>query len=185
MPWVLFGTWTRGVRGWVLWRSAHRCLVGSVLRSTPGKGRGSKGIVRSWLEMAAKRSLILLLPSVPDQPLDAVSPEVNDGWRAKAICRQPSRPRTPSLSLKGDLDTCYVYHKALQEDLLEEGAFHLGDVGAGKERRVVQAKGQNVRRPKGKAETTLSGNYRAQEESRWVPFKMNKPPWGGQWTSPK
>ena len=104
MPWVSSGTWTRGVRGWVLWRSAHRCLVGSVLRATPGKGRGSKGVVQSWSEMAA-RSLILLLPPVPDQSLDAGSPEVNDGWRAKAACRQPSRPRTPSPSLKGDLDT--------------------------------------------------------------------------------
>lgn len=107
--------------------------MGSVLRATPGKGRGSKGVVQSWSEMAA-RSLIVLLPPVPDQSLDAGSPEVNDGWRAKAACRQPSRPRTPSLSLKGDLDTCYVDHKALQEDLLEEGAFHLGGVGAGKER---------------------------------------------------
>lgn len=158
--------------------------MGSVLRSIPGKGRGSKGVVRSWLETAAKISLILLLPPVPDLSLDAISPEVNDGWRAKAACRQPSRPGTPSLSLKGDLDTCYVYHKALQEDLLEEGAFHLGDARAGKERRVVQAKVQNVR-PKGKAETTLSGNYRAQEAGRWIPFKMKKQPWGGQWASPK
>ena len=110
--------------------------MGSALRATAGKGRGSKGAVRSWSEMAARRSLILLLPPVPDQSLDAGSPEVNDDWRAKATCRQPSRPGTPSLSLKGDLDTCYVHHKALQEDLLEEGGFHLGDVGAGKERRV-------------------------------------------------
>lgn len=143
--------------------------MGSVLRSIPGKWRGSKGIVRSWLETAAKRSLILLLPSVPDLSLDAISPEVNDGWRAKAACRQPSRPGTPSLSLKGDLDTCYVYHKALQEDLLEEGAFHLGDVRVGKERRVVQAKVQNVR-PKGKAETTLSRELRGPRGKQVNPF---------------
>ena len=83
VPSVSFGTWTRGVGGWVLWRSSHRCLVGSVLRATAGKGRGSKGAVWSWSEMAARRSLILLLPPVPDQSLDAGSPEVNDDWRQR------------------------------------------------------------------------------------------------------
>lgn len=183
MPWVSSGTWTRGVRGWVLWRSAHRCLVGSVLRATPGKGRGSKGVVQSWSEMAA-RSLILLLPPVPDQSLDAGSPEVNDGWRAKAACRQPSRPRTPSPSLKGDLDTLCRPQGPLGR-LAGRRGLSLGGCRSRQGESVVQAQGQNVRRPKGKAETTLSGSYGTQEESRWSPFKMKEQPWGGQWSSPK
>ena len=137
MPWVSSGTWTRGVRGWVLWRSAHRCLVGSVLRATPGKGRGSKGVVQSWSEMA-ERSLILLLPPVPDQSLDAGSPEVNDGWRAKAACRQPSRPRTPSPSLKGDLDTLCRPQGPLGR-LAGRRGLSLGGCRSGQGESVVQA----------------------------------------------
>lgn len=100
--------------------------------------------------MAARRSLILLLPSVPHQSLDVGSLEAGDRRNVKAACRQRARPRAPNLSLKGDQGSCYVYHKALQEGCLEEGAFRFGDAGVGKERRVVQAKGPYVRRPKGK-----------------------------------
>lgn len=76
----------------------------------------------------------------------------------QAVCGQHSRPRAPSLGLKGDLQgASYVHHKELQEDFLEEQAFCLGDVGTSKERTVVQAEGAVGKNLRARWETVLSG----------------------------
>lgn len=80
VPWKQLRTWTRAVRGWVLWRrewrgsSAHRCLLGRVPRSTPADGQVGRGLSRvgwRWLQ----GGLWFSPPSVAGQSLDAGSPE--------------------------------------------------------------------------------------------------------------
>lgn len=73
----------------------------------------------------------------------------------QAVCGQHPRPRTPSLSPKGNLrGASYIHHKELQEDFLEEGVFHLGGTGVSKERIAVQAKETVCKTPKGKMDNS-------------------------------